>query len=282
MRPSTRTDGLITVAVAQTDPRFGSRKRNLRAILAAVRQAVEARVDLLVLPELCTTGYLSNRSDALAAAECLGTSPTLQAVTPLLAGTGTVAVLGMCVLEGAGVYDSAVALSEDGVLACYHKTHLWGRENEVFDAGDRLIVTADTRFGKIALLVCFDMWFPEAVRLLAMQDVDIVAVPANWDISEGRYFDDDMRTGIMAAQAHMNDVVVVCADRFGKDAGVAFAGRSVICEPRGILAGPLGANSAGFLTAEVGLAAVRRRRARGHKRSRRGDLYRLSLNSAEG
>jgi N-carbamoylputrescine amidase len=265
--------------VAQTEPTVGDLAGNRRSVLNAVEHAVDSGIELLVLPELADTGYFGHRLDAERGGAPLPDAPIVRAVSAALMGSELVVVMGMCELAGNGIYDTAIAVDSTGLLGAYRKTHLWGNERNVFDAGESAPPLVKTRVGTLGLLVCFDIWFPETVRLLAMQGAEIICVPSNWDLAPGRYFDDDLRVHVSAAQAHINEVILVCADRAGADRGISFAGRSVICEPRGVIAGPGRPDGADWLEADVDMGRLRRLRstqANNHLTARRTDLYQLS------
>lgn len=268
----------MKVAVAQSKPVVGRPQDNWGAIGVAVSRALTEGVDLLVLPELANSGYVGTRCQAREFGDRLPNGPQVRQLTRLIAGSQLVVAVGLCEIDGPHVYDSCLLIDGTGIRVHYRKAHLWGREAEIFDLGDAAYGIAKTRLGTVGVLICFDMWFPETVRLLALAGADIVCIPSNWDLVVDRYYDDDLRVSLAAAQAHMNEIVVVCADRVGSDEGVTFAGRSAICDPRGVVAGPASATEVAWLCTVVNLEVVRSRRLdiSGHIASRRPDLYNLS------
>jgi len=280
--PVTGTAVLATklrVTVAQSVPAVGCPDQNRASILHAVDRALASGADLLVLPELVNSGYVGTREQALLYGETLPKGPLVEALQDRLRGSELLVALGMCEAGANGVFNSAVLLDGSAVRLHYRKTHLWAREASIFDRGDLGFPVADTRLGRVGMLICFDLWFPEACRLLALQGVEVVCVPSNWDLVPGRYYDDDLRTSIAASQAHMNEMIIVCADRAGGEEGAAFCGRSVVCDPRGVLAGPAANDAEDWLDVEVDIGHVRDLRASrldGHLTSRREDLYTLS------
>ena len=78
------------------------------------------------------------------------------------------------------VYNSAALVSPDGVLAVYRKAHLWDAEKLVFTPGDAPPPVVDLPFGRVGLMICYDLEFPEWVRLAALAGADLIAAPVNW------------------------------------------------------------------------------------------------------
>lgn len=117
---------------------------------------------------------------------------------------------------------------------------------------------------------------------MALGGAEIVCAPSNWDRVADRYYTEDLRVSIAATHAHLNEVVMACADRVGEDEGLDFVGRSVICDPRGIVAGPADAIREDWLLADVRLEKVRNRWSApsGHLASRRKDVYSLVASPA--
>ena len=95
-------------------------------------------------------------------------------------GTSTV-VAGFCELgEDGRLYNSAAVVSGDAVLAVYRKAHLWDAEKLVFTPGGGPPPVVDLPFGRVGLMICYDLEFPEWVRLAALGGADLIAAPVNW------------------------------------------------------------------------------------------------------
>jgi predicted amidohydrolase len=259
--------------------RGSAAERNRRVILDAIHRARQAGADLLVLPELANSGYVATRAQATTAGESIPSGALIRAMREAISSSPILVAVGLCESGPDGVFDAAVLLDSSGVLLHYRKAHLWRREAEVFDSGDLGFPIVKTRIGTVGLLVCFDLWFPEALRLQVLAGAEVICVPSAWDAVPGRYYEDDVRVYLAASQAHMNEAIVVCADRVGSDEGCTFVGRSTVCDPMGVLAGPAASDSEDWLYAEASLARVRELRAQrssGHLASRRTDLYSLT------
>lgn len=251
--------GPTTVAVAQLAPELGDVVGNRQRALDAVAAAAEAGARIVVLPELMTTGYcFRDAEEARALAEPLD-GPTVAALHEVAARHDLVVAAGLAVLEPDGTLrNSSVLVDADGLRTTYHKAHLWGREPEFFTAGEAAPTVVDTRHGRIGLLVCYDLEFPEWVRRVALDGADLVCAPVNWP-DPGRPAG-ERPVEVVAAQvaAAVNRVFIAVADRVGDERGTAWIGGSVIVGPDGY---PLALSAlddrSQLLIADCGLAAAR-------------------------
>ena len=140
--------------------------------------------------------------------------------------------------DGDRVYNSAVLISPAGVESVYRKVHLWNSEKDVFDAGDDFPVV-DTPFGRVGMLICYDAWFPESTRSLALQGADLVLDPSSGVPNPGQQPGPSLANMMAMANAHSNQVVVAACSRVGTERGQRFIGDSVVVGHDGwLLAGP--------------------------------------------
>jgi predicted amidohydrolase len=246
----------ITVAVAQLAPVIGDVEGNRERACAAI---AAADADLVVLPELMTTGYVfESEEEARALAR---TTEEAVAAWSEVAGdrvvVGGYAELG----EDGRVYNSSALVDRRGVGARYRKVHLWDAEKLVFSAGQDFPPVVQTEIGRIALAVCYDVEFPELVRGLALSGADILALPVNWPRfpqPEGERPMDVVR--VMAAAA-TNRIFIAVADRCGEERGVDWVSGTCIAGPDGwLLAGPPERGEPVTLTAGCDLALARDKR----------------------
>ncbi|PYE39845.1 carbon-nitrogen hydrolase family protein [Psychrobacter fozii] len=166
----------MRLMIAQTDPLWAEPTVNLAALESLCRLAVEAKVDLLALPELAFTGYnIFERLDDLAEAI---DGPIVTEASKLADKYNLHLLFGLAEQGANGeLANAAVLLDDNGQhLATYHKRHLWDRENEFFVAGKKFCVV-DTRFGKLGLMICYDNEFPEVARELAQAGAQIILSP---------------------------------------------------------------------------------------------------------
>jgi predicted amidohydrolase len=231
----------VRVACCQVRPIMGDANRSCDLLRAAVREAVAAGARLIVLPELCNTGYaFESRREARAAAQ-LAHGGVLDDWAEE-AGTHAVVVGGFAEQGDDGtVYNSAAIVDGTGVLAVYRKAHLWNREALIFDRGDAPAPVLDTSIGRIGLMICYDLFVPEFTRGVALAGADIIVVPTNSPNTDAARSHDNIGVSIARATAHVNRVFVAVCDRWGTERGIQWVGRSVIADPDGdLLAGPAG------------------------------------------
>jgi N-carbamoylputrescine amidase len=274
----------VRVAVAQFEPRVGveNLKANALAVETRLTAAADAGADLIVLPELATTGYVfETREEAFAHAEAVPDGPTVQSFVRL-AAERNVYIVG-CVVEqdGQKLFDTAVLVGPDGYIGRYRKTHLWNTEKLWFTPGDEGFSVFDTRIGRIGLLVCWDIWFPETARIVAQMGADIICIPTGWVWTPPPLYDASgvcMAAYLTMTAAHANNVFIATADRIGQERGAGFMGNSLIAGtngwPIGRIAGP---DEDSILYADVDLTAARTapiwNQLNDLHRDRRTDLY---------
>ena len=248
----------MLLACAQYALRDGDPEANLGRSLAWLRDAARAGVDLVVLPELSVSGCdLTSRGAALRLAERVPDGPTVRAWTGAAREFDLSIVGGVLELEGDDVYNSAVIVGPNGLLGHYRKTHFWDREKLVYGSGRHLPVF-ETPVGTLGLLVCYDAWFPEAIRTLAMRGAEILCVPANapddWVPDEQRRGGLTMLGAHAIAGANANRIYVACANRVGD----GYQGRSCIVDPSGGMLAFGNAHAEGLVLAEVEPGRARR------------------------
>jgi predicted amidohydrolase len=244
------------VACAQLAPRLGALEHNRGAAAAAIGDLASRGAQLVVLPELCSSGYAF--VDAAEAAEHAEPpdGPTLASWCDLAARHELVIVGGFCERgEGEHLHNSAAVVDEHGVQAIYRKTHLWDREQEIFAAGTVAPPVVETAVGRVGVAICYDAFFPEIMRALALAGADVIAVPMNSPIG-GPPVDPPIEVVLATAAAHVNRVFVAQADRTGSERGIEWAEASVIVAPDGALLTEL-CDGAGVLLARCELAAAR-------------------------
>ena len=163
---------------------------------------------------------------------------------------GSVIVGGFAELgEDGAIYNSAAVVGPDGLLAVYRKTHLWDREKLWFTPGSEAPPIVETPFGRIGLAVCYDLYFPELTRGLALAGADVIAVPANLPLFPRPEGERPVEIALAQATAHVNKVWVAVCDRAEPERGVEWTGASCIVDPDGWLAaGPVADYGIGFST----------------------------------
>ncbi|GHF18288.1 hydratase [Amycolatopsis deserti] len=274
---------VITAAAVQCDPQVGleNKDKNLNRSVELAGAAADRGANLVVLPELVNTGYsFATREEAYAHAEEL-TGPTVQAWTDLARSRGIHLVGGLTEVDGVRLFDTAVLIGPDGLIGHYRKTHLWHKEKLVFTPGDLGFPVFDTRIGRIGLLICWDIWFPEVARLLAVQGADVICSVNNWVWTPPPLFDDAgrcMAAYLTMTASHVNGVPIVAANRVGEERGAKFLGCSLITGTNGWPASEVAAPEGDTIVyAELDLMATRSaaiwNELNDLPRDRRTDLY---------
>ena len=270
----------LRIACIQMEPEIGRKEANLEKSLGLIEQAATAGASLLVLPELCNTGYVfDSRAEAFALAEIIPEGESCRAWSALARRLDVNLVAGIAERDGPSLYNAAVLIGPGGTLGTYRKNHLWGEEKLFFEPGNVGVPVWPLPFGRVAIAICYDQWFPEVYRLAALHGADIVCMPTNWVPMPGQPEGQLAMANILAmAGAHSNGLFVAAADRVGTERGQPFLGRSLIVNPTGwIAAGPASAGAEEILYADVDLADARRARSLNAfndiVRDRRADLY---------
>ncbi|MGH3260931.1 MAG: nitrilase-related carbon-nitrogen hydrolase, partial [Trebonia sp.] len=205
-----KSRALTRVAAVSFEPQIGDLRGNRSVILDTVSAAVAAGAGLVVLPELSTSGYVFSGPDE-AAALAIDVGDDLFSELSAAATLGAVIVVGFCETDGGRLFNSAAVLDGAGILGVYRKTHLWDREKLVFEAGHAPPPVLDTRVGRVGVLVCYDLEFPEMTRSLALRGVEVIAVPANWPLLQRPSGEHPPEVIQAMAAARTNQVFIVCA-----------------------------------------------------------------------
>jgi predicted amidohydrolase len=250
---------VVRVAVHQLAPVVGDLDGNRARALAALDAAADAGARIVVLPELAASGYVFHDADEARALAEPPDGPTVTGWAERAAAHDVVVVGGFAEDGGDGrLYNSAALVDPGGVRAVYRKVHLWDREQLVFTPGDEPPAVVDTTYGRIGVLVCYDLEFPEWSRAVALRGAELLCVPTNWPREprpDGERPMEVLRAMVTAATNRM--AVAVC-DRCGDERGTSWVAGSAIAGPDGwLLAGPPDAAEPILLTADVDLAAAR-------------------------
>jgi predicted amidohydrolase len=223
---------MTRIACCRLAPRVGELAFNRELVLRAL-EGVEA--DIVVLPELVTSGYVfASREEAASVA--------IAAADPLLREWGSFGALvvgGFCEAgEDGNLYNSAAIVDASGVLAVYRKTHLWDRERLIFTPGDVPPPLLETPFGRVGVLICYDIEFPEMPRSLALRGADLICAPVNWPVIERPPAGEHPPEQLTAMScARVNRIFMAICDREGTERGVEWVGGTAVIDLNGWIAG---------------------------------------------
>lgn len=254
-----------TVAVVQLRPEPADPAGNRTRSVEWIDRAADAGADIVILPELCCTGYadlLRDPGRVRDVAEAIPGGPSVEAWTRACERCGIHVVAGLVERTPRGLYNSAVVVGPAGVVGVYRKAHLFDAEKEVFLPGDTGFPVFDLPSVRLGILICYDLRFVEAPRILALQGAELLAVPATWtDRNKTEPWDARgwcMYDYLALAHAYANRMFVAAADRVGVEAGVRYLGASVVVDPGGrVLAGPAPTDQEMMLVVPVTPAAAR-------------------------
>ena len=275
-----KSEAVVRIACIQMEPRIGQKAGNVRKSLELIESAAREGAKLIVLPELANSGYVfESREEAFALAEPMPGGPTTEAWAKAAREFGLTIVAGIAEREGPALYNSAAIIGPDGYIGTFRKVHLWNEENLFFERGNLGFPVFATPIGRIGAMICYDGWFPEAYRLLALQGADLICIPTNWVPIPGQDPKREAMANILCmAAAHSNSVFIAAADRVGSERGQPFLGESLIVSHTGWpLAGPASRSDEEIIFAEVNLSDARRKRNWNEYnqvlRDRRKDVY---------
>jgi len=242
----------MRVAVAQMEPMLAETERNLDTALERLEEAAAAGAQLLVLPECAIPGYMfDSAEEALPYAEEIP-GPTTEAFERECARLGVHAITGLLERDGDTLYNAAILVGPDGLIGSYRKTHLpfLGVDRFVTPGGEFKVF--DTALGRIGLIICYDLRFPEVTRTLALQGADMVALPTNFPMAAKLQCD-----VIAPARAAENRIYLLVANRVGKERWGEFCGWSQIVDPYGMRLAEAGETEEALLVADVEIEKAR-------------------------
>jgi omega-amidase len=217
------------VACAQMDIALGDKEVNFETAVKMVKEAASQKVDVLVLPELFTTGYCLEKANEL------GEPPNGHSTELLrdLAGRFRIFLVAGSILEKRDqqIFNTCHLIGKDGkLLGFYDKVQLFPpfEENRYLSAGSETPIFK-TGFGIFGVMICFDLRFPELARRLAVNGAQVIFCPAEFPADRIAVW-----ATLLRARAIENQVFVIGCNRVGSDGKNLFGGRSAIINPEGI------------------------------------------------
>lgn len=220
----------MKVGFVQTSPVFGKVKENVEA---AIKKTRSLDAELIVLPELFSTGYqFRNKDEALKIAEPVDGGYSPLRLCEEARERKIFIVAGFAERAGKRVYNSSMLVGPRGVIGVYRKAHLFWNEKNIFSRGDTEFKVYKAGEAKVGMMICFDWIFPEAARTLALKGADIICQPSNLVLP---YCPEAMITRSLE-----NRVFSITANRVGveeriRGSRLRFIGKSQIVDPNGRL-----------------------------------------------
>ena len=258
-------------------------RENIAAVSELVREAAARGATIILPPELFEGHYFCRTQDEAHFGRALpvGEHPAVAAMRALAGELQVYIPTSFFEAEGHHHYNSLAMIDDQGgVMGVYRKSHIPDgpgySEKFYFRPGNSGFRTFRTRYGTIGPAVCWDQWYPETARALAMEGAEILLFPTAIGTEP---HDPDLDTSRMWRRAMIGHAVsnvmpVVAANRTGTEGDQRFYGHSFICDERGDILAEFGASETGVLTATLDLDQARKHRAAfGFFRDRRPDLY---------
>jgi len=173
-----KDDVVYKAAVVQIKPVLLQVEKNLHKIESLCK---DIQADLIVLPELITSGYLfQDKSEVEAVCESVPKGISFRFFRELSVKLNASIVYGFPEKAGDNLYNSSILINPDRSFYVYRKTHLFYREKKFFSPGDTGLFVCEAKDGvKIGMMICFDWQFPEAARALALNGAQIICHPSN-------------------------------------------------------------------------------------------------------
>ena len=242
----------MKIGVYQNNPEFGQVRKNVEQ---AIIELERVTADLVVLPELFNTGYqFISREEVFDLAEELPLGPTCKALSELARLKKMFLVFGLAERYKANIFNSAAVVGPKGLIGKYRKSHLFYEEKYFFDPGDTGFKVFDIGVARLGVMICFDWWFPEVARSLALLGADIICHPANLVLLGCHR--------AMVTRSLENGVYSITANRAGHEARggkdrLVFTGESQILDNRGNLLANMKRENTGILVVEIEVTNAR-------------------------
>lgn len=219
----------MKIGYVQFKPQFGDIDYNAAKIYALLEKK---QADLMVLPELATTGYyFRDRKEAYALSEDPKKSFVVEVLVELCKKNGMHVITGFNERDGRKNYNSALLIGKKGIVDVYRKIHLFNTEKNCFTPGDKPLRVHKIASARVGMMICFDWIFPEVTRTLSLMGADIIAHPSNLVLNYCQ--------NAMITRSIENMVYCVTANRCGEETrphgDLTFTGQSQIVAPKGVL-----------------------------------------------
>lgn len=237
-----------TFAAVQMEPKLFDSEANLKKVISFMHEVSMCNAEIAVFPECALTGYALSAEEAASIAEPIPGPRTDRLSQACREADLMAVVVGTIEKDAFGrLYNSAALIGPDGLIARYRKTHLpFLGVDRYLAAGDTLPGPFETPVGRLGLLICYDLRFPEPSRVLAMSGAQVILLPTAWPSAATLYPD------FMAqSRASENSIFLVAANRVGEERGTRYLGRSVIVGPDGEMLAEADAESEEILCAEI-------------------------------
>jgi N-carbamoylputrescine amidase len=280
---STRTLTVAAIQLQFTE----ERKANLKQVIGRIREAAAAGAQVILPSELFEGHYFcrEEREEYFSRAHSVQEHPTLTEFQALAAELGVVIPVSFFEKSGPAYYNSVAIIDTDGaILGVYRKSHIPDgpgyEEKYYFRPGNTGFHVWKTRVGTIGVGICWDQWFPECARAMALMGAEVLLYPTaiGSEPQDAELDTKDPWQRAMIGHAVANAIPVIAANRIGPEGELTFYGHSFIANFRGDKVAELGRTEEGVIMGTFDLDAIAQYRAGfGFFRDRRPDLYNILL-----
>jgi len=224
---------MTRVAACQISLNIENPVANISHANQGIAEAISHGAQIIVLPELTNSGYVF-----ASVSEVQERSTTLEGEIiaqwrEIAQKNDVVIVAGLALSVKSRLYNASVIIDKSGLLGWYAKAHLFGDEHQFFKSGEKPPLVVNTAHGRIATMVCYDVEFPEWVRLAMLDRAALLAIPTNWPNLGQLIHGTPMEVVRVQAAASVNKMVAVAADRSGPERGHTWVSSSVITDFEG-------------------------------------------------
>lgn len=242
----------MLLAVVQNNPKIGEIKYNLDKTIEIVNEVIKKGAEVIVFPEAALTGYCyKSKEEALSYIPDNLIALAAELISPVC--QSSLVLTGLLEKRNNALYNTAIAIDSSGIVSCYAKTHL------PFLGADRFVTQSNsfqghlisTSVGKIGILICYELRFPEVARILALKGAELICDLSNLPVGGESNIDFIGRT-----RAVENKVFFALCNRCGTERGVNFIGQSQIIAPNGDILTSAGENEE-ILYAKIDLSLAR-------------------------
>ncbi len=215
----------MKVGFIQFAPILGDVQATIRKIDRLI--ALAKRADLVLLPELCNSGYnFESHEQAWKTSEEIEDSIFVRYLESLCRKHDFHIVSGFNERDNDSLFSSAILIGPDGYIGKYRKLHLFVKEKDIFTPGNAGLPVFDIGVCRLGILVCFDWIFPEVWRILALKGADIICHPSALVLP-------GLAQKAVPIHGLVNRVYTITANRIGTEGDLTFTGLSTIADPKG-------------------------------------------------
>ena len=256
---------------------------NIKTVAELIEDAAAGGATIILPPELFQGPYFCKTQDEAWFAEAFPAlaHPCVTELAPLSERLDVAIPVSIFEKDGPEYYNSLVMLDGGEPLGVYRKSHIPDgpgyQEKYYFRPGDTGFKVWDTKHGRVGVGICWDQWFPEAARAMALKGADVLLYPtAIGSEPHDQSLDTAARwRRVMQGHAVANVMPIAAANRIGDEDGQLFYGTSFIADHAGEIVAELGREETGVITAEFDRSFLTRHRAAwGFFRDRRPEFYR--------